>query len=94
MCLGGFAEIESLQGCRGGSERAATLYGVAHNLRQSVASAADSLVRWSEHERTTALLRARIDRVKWDSAWAEGLGLDVEQAIAFALEGNGPPGSS
>jgi tetratricopeptide (TPR) repeat protein len=85
QCLARFADVESRQG---NTERAATLYGAAYTLRQRVASSVDSLDRWSEHDRNIALVRARIDLATWEAAWAAGLALSMDQAVACALEEN------
>ena len=81
-CLERFADVASRQG-GAGVERAAKLYGAAYSLRRSVDSGVDPLER-SEHERHIAVVRAQIDPAKWDSAWAAGQAMPVQQAVAYA----------
>ena len=39
-----------------------------------------------EHDRVVANARAQLDEATWETAWAEGRAMTLEQAIAYALE--------
>ncbi len=47
-----------------------------------------------EYDQVVSALRTQMDGADFDSAWAEGQPLTMEQAIAFALEANHPPAGS
>ncbi|WP_264072916.1 helix-turn-helix transcriptional regulator, partial [Mycobacterium palustre] len=67
---------------------AARLFGAADRIRRRI-----GVVRFgiydAEHERTVAALRAAMGVPAFDAAWAEGAGLSVEEAIAYARRGRG-----
>jgi tetratricopeptide (TPR) repeat protein len=71
------------------AHRAASLLGAAEALRES----ADSPMRGNEHieyDQCVSALRLQMDGAAFESAWADGRMMTVEQAIAFALEANQP----
>lgn len=48
-----------------------------------------SIMAWTlvaELEREVALVRAELDVATFTAAWAEGQAMDVDQAVALALE--------
>ena len=68
--------------------RAARLYGAASALRASIGSALD-LVDVREYERHLAILREQLDLLvppAFESAWAAGQALTLDEAVAYALE--------
>jgi predicted ATPase/class 3 adenylate cyclase/DNA-binding CsgD family transcriptional regulator len=81
-CLG------ALAGEAGGHREAARLLGAAEAIRQRMGS-----VRFKIHDAgyqaSVAALRDALDEKDFDSAWAEGAGLSVEEAIAYAQRGRG-----
>jgi predicted ATPase/class 3 adenylate cyclase len=68
-------------------QRAATLFGAAEALRESVGLPMTPFEHM-EYEREVNDLRANMDRTEYTRAWAEGRSLSMEQAIAFAMETN------
>ena len=66
-------------------ERAARLLGAAEALREVVGTPMleDERV---EYDRQVAALRAALDPARLDEAWAAGNALDMDQAIADALQ--------
>ena len=86
---------ESLEGlsCISGAEReaewAARLFGAAEALREEVGSEhmpeEDAL-----REPYLAAVRSRLDEAAWETAWAEGRAMSMEQAIEYALSERKP----
>ena len=85
--LGGFvaAAAEHSGAPADGLLRAARIWGATAALREEagVRCPAGEIAR---HERELAAARARVDPVAWDRAWAEGLAMPAEEAVAYALE--------
>jgi tetratricopeptide (TPR) repeat protein len=67
------------------AERAAQLWGAAAGIRDAIGTPMPPAER-VEHERSVAMARAQLDPAVWNSAWATGQGMFLEQAIALALE--------
>lgn len=67
---------------------AARLFGAAHGLRQGM-----GLVRFTIHEaayrRSVTELQNAMEESAFDAAWAEGVTLSIEEAIAYAQRGRG-----
>lgn len=64
--------------------RAAVLWGVADNLRQQDGST----VSRSERQRfdsSVAMVRNQLGELAFTQAWSEGVGMGLEQAVAYAL---------
>jgi len=86
---------ESLEGlaCISGAEReaewAARLFGAGEALREEVGSEhmpeEDAL-----REPYLAAVRSRLDEAAWETAWAEGRAMSMEQAIDYALSERKP----
>jgi len=71
-----------------GAHRAARLFGAAEALREALGAP----VLWFQRQsyaQGVAALRAWLDDAACAAAWAEGRGMTLEQAIAYALEGLG-----
>jgi hypothetical protein len=81
-CLEGLAGIA---GEERRAERAAHLWGAAAGIRDAIGTPMPPAER-VEHERSVAMARAQLDPAVWNSAWATGQGMFLEQAIALALE--------
>jgi hypothetical protein len=69
---------------RGETSRAARLYGAAEGLRESIGIQMTPLER-EEYDAEIVSLRRDLDQQTFASAWAEGRGLMLEQAMALAL---------
>ncbi|HEY3229127.1 MAG TPA: LuxR C-terminal-related transcriptional regulator [Roseiflexaceae bacterium] len=80
-CLDGLGWAASV---RGKAVRAARLWGAGDAIRRRV-GAAPHLPWQAEHERHVTDVRTRLGDGAFDSAWAEGGMLDLEQAVAYAL---------
>ncbi len=68
------------------AERAARLYSAAEGFINIVGSDQIMRVDWTEHEQTIGNLRALLGEATFTTAWAEGQGMTLEQAITYALE--------
>ncbi len=85
----GVPEIfECLAALSGDHQEAARLYGAAESVRGHVGA-----VRFQVHQAgyaaAVAALREAMGETDFDAAWAEGAGLSVEEAIAYAQRGHG-----
>jgi predicted ATPase/class 3 adenylate cyclase len=67
-------------------QRAATLFGSAEMLRESISIPMNPLER-IEYEREVGDLRSNMEEAAFKQAWAEGGTLTMEQAIEYALNG-------
>ena len=81
-CLG------TLASDAGSHREAARLFGAAHGIRQGMGSVRFKV--WDAgYEASVAALRDAMDGNGFDSAWAEGVALSTEEAIAYAQRGRG-----
>ena len=64
---------------------AVRLFGAAEAVRESVGIPLP-LIQRTAYERDLAAVRAQLDQVTWEAAWAAGRALSLEQAIAEALD--------
>ncbi|MGH3147735.1 MAG: tetratricopeptide repeat protein, partial [Rubrobacter sp.] len=87
----GLGPLESLEGLacaagiRGEAERAARLFGAAEILREVVGLQQDpgeSALR----EPYLVAARSRLDEAAWEAAFAQGQAMNLEEAVACALE--------
>ncbi|VBA57748.1 Putative HTH-type transcriptional regulator [Mycobacterium attenuatum] len=67
---------------------AARLFGAAHEIRRRF-GAARFAVYDADYERTVAITRDALGQQAFDTAWAEGTGLSIDQAIAYVRRGRG-----
>jgi predicted ATPase/DNA-binding XRE family transcriptional regulator len=77
--------LASVAGSEGRGQRAACLWGAAEALRESMGvplRPADI----PDYESRVGAARSQIDTPAWDSAWAAGRAMGMEQAITYALE--------
>jgi len=74
-----------LANARGQPLRAVRLLGASETLRQTLGGHIDVGDR-PDYESNLASLRAQLDTVAFEAAWAEGKAMTLEQAIAYALE--------
>jgi predicted ATPase/DNA-binding XRE family transcriptional regulator len=82
-CLAGLAGVAALDE---EPERAAQLWGAAEALRLSIGSRHAPASR-ATRERLVAEAREELGEAAFESAWARGQALTLEQAIELALEG-------
>ena len=75
-------------GLRGEAGRAARLFGAADGLIAIVGVRGHSYYRpdRSRYDRAIAAARAQLDERAFEAAWAEGRGMTVERAAAYALQ--------
>jgi predicted ATPase/RsiW-degrading membrane proteinase PrsW (M82 family) len=81
-CLEGAATLAAMQMH---DEQATVLFAAAQAARDSIGA-----VPWrfeqSRHEHALAAVKARFDVGEFRSAWAQGLGMRLEQAVGYATE--------
>jgi tetratricopeptide (TPR) repeat protein len=92
-CLEKFAEIAQLAGQSASSarrlmdsRRAAKLFGAAQSLPSPIGSVID-LADQPGYERLVAAVRAQLDEQTFISSWEEGGAMDLDEAVAYSLEG-------
>jgi predicted ATPase len=78
------AELAGFAGTLGVPARAARLFGAVEALRKAARIPLAPIHR-PAYERDLAAARAQLDAQAWDTAWAAGRTLTIEQAIAEAL---------
>jgi tetratricopeptide (TPR) repeat protein len=80
-------------GLQGAADRAARLFGAADGLIEAVGVRGHSyyLPDRSRYERAIAVARAELGERAFETARAEGRGMTVERAIAYALQGDEAP---
>ena len=81
-CLEGLARVAAAQGR---PERAAWLCGAAAALREELGALHSLAARRAEHDRTVAAARAALGEDAFESAWAKGHALPLEEAIRDTL---------
>jgi hypothetical protein len=84
-CLEGLGGVAVVQGQL---ERAATLFGAAEALRESINVLMPPSER-ADHDRAVAAARAQLGEDGFAAAWEAGRALPLEQAIEEALGGGG-----
>jgi tetratricopeptide (TPR) repeat protein len=77
------------QSCPSGALRAVRLLGAAASAREVLGVPLPPGDR-AAYERNVATVREHLGEATWAAAWAEGWGMTLEQAIAFALETGEP----
>lgn len=82
-CLAGLAGVSVLDE---EPERAARLWGAAETLRQAIEARPAPAARVT-HERLMAQARKQLGEKVFAAAWAEGSALGMEEAIAYAKQG-------
>ncbi len=80
--------LADLTGDGGSPREAARLFGAAHALRQRIGEVRFK-VDDATYEASVATLRDALGDPDFDSAWAEGVALSTEEAIAYAQRGRG-----
>jgi ATP/maltotriose-dependent transcriptional regulator MalT len=81
-CLG------TVAGEAGGHREAARLFGAAEAIRQRM-GAVRFKVYDTGYEASVVMLRNTLGEMDFESAWAEGVALSTEEAIAYAQRGRG-----
>ncbi len=88
MIAEGLNGLAGAIGPLGQPEKAARLYGASEALREKL-GARIQVGDMADYESGLARVRAMLDPVRFDALWAEGRGMEMEQAIAYALEESG-----
>jgi DNA-binding CsgD family transcriptional regulator len=80
--------LAALAGDAGSHREAARLFGAAHGIRQHL-----GVVRFkvwdADYEASVAMLREAMGNNDFDTAWAEGASMSIEEAVAYAQRGRG-----
>jgi DNA-binding CsgD family transcriptional regulator len=80
--------LAALAGEDGSHREAARLFGAAHAVRERIGELRFKV--WdADYETSVAALRDAMGEQDFDSAWAEGAALSVEEAIAYVQRGRG-----
>ena len=82
-CLEGLARVACMQGH---PMRMARLFGAAETLREAIGIPLPP-VDQAQYKHHCEAGRAQLDNATFEAAWAEGQAMTVEQAVAYALEG-------
>jgi hypothetical protein len=85
----GFAELAV---AKHALKRAATILGAATRLRAE-GGLSLAVPDEREHKRVAAAARAALGDVAFDLAWREGHAMTLEEAVRYALESCGTPGT-
>jgi non-specific serine/threonine protein kinase len=87
-CLRGLAQVAAAQGGEPAARRAAQLFAALHRLREETGLRLMPPERAS-HDRSVAAVAAALGEGAFAAAWAEGMALPLDQAIALALSPGG-----
>ena len=79
--------LGSLANAQGKPERAARLFGAAEALREAAGAPMPPIERGDYEREVTDVLDA-LGEDTFTAAWAAGRAMPLEQAIAYALQGN------
>ena len=71
------------------AQRAARLFGAAEAARESIGAQMTPAER-EEYERRLSSLRRQLSEAEFTAGWAEGRGLSLDEAVAYAMPGAGP----
>jgi predicted ATPase/class 3 adenylate cyclase/Tfp pilus assembly protein PilF len=82
----GLETLAEMAEALGDAPRAAQLWGAADALREAIGSPWRLMER-RLHEPYLETARSRMDEADWTKAWEEGRAMTLEDAIAYALEG-------
>jgi len=77
--------LAALAGVQRRSERAAQLFGAAEALRERLGMVLPPVER-PEYEEYVAAVRTAVNDHDFTTAWAEGRGMSLDQAVGLALE--------
>ena len=84
--------LACISGAEGGAERAATLFGVAGALRETIGAVAyqhsPEVEAWLEPYLEAA--RSSLKEASWEAAWTEGQGMTLEKGVEYALSEEEP----
>jgi predicted ATPase/class 3 adenylate cyclase/DNA-binding CsgD family transcriptional regulator len=80
--------LAALAAPAGSHQEAARLFGAAEAIRQRTGGVRFQIYQ-SGYESAVAALRTAMDQASFESAWAQGAGLSIEEAIAYAQRGRG-----
>jgi predicted ATPase/class 3 adenylate cyclase/DNA-binding CsgD family transcriptional regulator len=80
--------LAALAGESGSHREAARLFGAAHSIRQRIGAVRFKV--WDVgYEASVAALRNSMGEGEFDSAWAEGAAMSIDEAIAYVKRGRG-----
>jgi predicted ATPase/DNA-binding CsgD family transcriptional regulator len=80
--------LAALAGKSGSHREAARLFGAAHGIRQRMGAVRFKV--WDVgYEASVTAVRNAMGEADFDSAWAEGAALSIDEAIAYAQRGRG-----
>jgi DNA-binding CsgD family transcriptional regulator len=80
--------LAALAGDGGSHREAARLFGAAHAIRQRIGAVRFKI--WDAgYEASAAAVRDALGEQDFDAAWAEGVALSTEEAIAYTQRGRG-----
>jgi predicted ATPase/DNA-binding CsgD family transcriptional regulator len=80
--------LAALTGKSGSHREAARLFGAAHGIRQRMGAVRFKV--WDVgYEASVTAVRNAMGEADFDSAWAEGAALSIDEAIAYAQRGRG-----
>ena len=80
--------LAALAGESGSHREAARLFGAAHSIRQRMGAVRFKV--WDVgYEASAAALRNAVSEDEFDSAWAEGAAMSIDEAIAYVQRGRG-----
>jgi tetratricopeptide (TPR) repeat protein len=75
-------------GARGEAQRAARLWGAAQSLQEAEGIPRDT--DWLEEaDARISAVRSGLGEQAWEEAWRKGRAMTLEEAVSYALEGNG-----
>jgi DNA-binding CsgD family transcriptional regulator len=80
--------LAALAGDAGSHREAARLLGAAHAIRQRMGAVRFNVVE-PGYQASVAVVRNALGEKDFDTAWAEGAALSIEEAIAYAQRGRG-----
>ena len=80
--------LAALAGQDDSHREAARLFGAAHAIRQRMGAVRFKIFD-ADYQASVAALRDAMGENDFESAWAEGAGLSIEEAIAYAQRGRG-----
>ncbi len=81
-CLPGLAAVAA---ARGRTREAVRLFGAVEALLEQLGTSLERNER-ADYDRYVAAVRTELDQAAFDTAWAEGRNLSLDQAVALALE--------
>jgi hypothetical protein len=85
--------LATIAGAQGQPQRAACVYGVAEALRDAIGAPLEPSER-ARYDQSVAAVRAALGGDAFAAAWAAGRAMPLEQALAYASEGQSAAAST